>query len=167
MRFLKPLALTAAFAIPALPAMAEKFVGYGAIEGWNVYVDTEKKSCMMETKDDFDNVIQMGLTDQRDVGYIGIFTKQKTDIQRGFTREVVILIGENIYFGKVTGMRGNITKGYSGGYVLADDPQVIEDIANARTMTVFPERAYSFIVDLSGTKKAIALTQECNQKQLE
>ena len=160
-----PLALTAATTLVTAPAHAEKFLGYGAIEGWNVYVDTEKKSCMVETKDGLDNVIQMGLTDDRGIGYIGLFTKAETDIKRGDKSAVALLIGEDLYFGEATGMRGNITKGYSGGYVLTDDPKVFEDIRRARTMTVFPEKEFAFEVDLSGTAKALDLARKCNAEQ--
>jgi hypothetical protein len=165
MRIATKIALTLTAGLLANAALAEKFTGYGAIEGWNVYVDTEKKSCMVEAKDDFDNVVQMGLTRDRGVAYIGVFTKAKTDIQRGSKSAVAVLIGDNIYVGEATGMRGNITKGYSGGYVLTDDPKVFDDIANAYTMTVFPEKEYAFIVDLSGTKKALELARKCNAEQ--
>ncbi|TCK99444.1 hypothetical protein BXY66_3948 [Shimia isoporae] len=166
MRFIPALLSAAALATTAAPAFAEKFIGYGAIEGWNVYVDTEKGTCMIESKDDFDNVVQMGLTEERDVAYIGVFTKEKTNIQRGSKEDVAILIGPNLYFGEATGMRGNITKGYSGGYVLTDDPQVIEDIAKEYIMTVFPEEEFSFSVNLAGTYKALELAKKCNEEQL-
>lgn len=140
-------------------------MGYGAIGGWSVHADTEKKSCMVEAKDDFDNQVQMGLTRDRGVAYIGVFTKAKTVIQRGSKSALAVLIGDNIYMGEATGLRGDIKRGYSGGYVLTDDPQVFDDIANAYTMTVFPEKEYAFIVDLSGTKKALELARKCNAEQ--
>jgi hypothetical protein len=62
-------------------------------------------------------------------------------------------------------MRGNITKGYSGGYVLSDDPQFVTDIAQQYEMVVFPEKEYAFVVNLAGTKKAIEMARECNAKQ--
>ncbi|SFL54128.1 hypothetical protein [Shimia aestuarii] len=167
MRLVTKIAIFTTAALCAAPAMAEKFLGYGAIEGWNVYVDTEKKSCMIETKDDFENVVQMGLTRDRGVAYIGVFTKAETDIRKGAKSAVAVLIGENLYVGEATGMRGNITKGYSGGYVLTDDPQVFDDIAKAYTMTVFPEKSYSFFVDLKGTAKALELAKKCNAEQVQ
>ncbi len=167
MRISPVLALSLLIAAGATTASAEKFPGYGAVEGWNVYIDTEKKSCVVETKDDFDNVVQMGLTTDRGTGYIGIFTKAKTNIKRDSKEGVALLIGENLYIGEATGMRGNITKGYSGGYVLTDDPQVYDDIRKAHTMTVFPEKEFSFIVDLSGTAKALELARKCNTEQLQ
>ena len=60
-------------------------------------------------------------------------------------------------------MRGNITKGYSGGYVLSDDPKFIEDIARKYGMIVFPEKEYAFTVNLEGTFKAIEMARECNK----
>ena len=146
-------------------AFADTFTKYGEIEGWNVYADQEKKSCLIEAIDSAENVVQMGLTEDRSIGYLGVFTKGETDIKAGDTEAVSILIGENIYLGEVTGMRGNITAGYSGGYVLSDSPQFVKDIEQQYEMVVFPEKEYAFVVDLTGTKKAIALARECNEKQ--
>ena len=165
MRMSHILSLTAALTLGATAALADKFVPYGAVEGWNVHIDTEKGSCLVETKDDFDNVIQMGLTEDKSIGYIGIFTKAETDIKKDSKQGVALLIGEDLYVGEATGMRGNITKGYSGGYVLTDDPDVYDAIRRAYTMTVFPEKDYSFIVDLSGTAKALEMARKCNQEQ--
>ena len=63
-------------------------------------------------------------------------------------------------------MRGNITKGYSGGYVLSDSPEFAKDIAQQYVMTVFPEKEYAFTVDLAGTKKAMEMARACNQEQI-
>lgn len=163
---MKKLAIVTAFAgaMLASQAAADTFELYGEVEGWKVYSDAEKKSCLIEAVDAAENVVQMGLTDQRDVGYVGVFTKAKTDIKRDSKEDVVILIGDNLYYGEATGMRGNITKGYSGGYILSDDPQLVTDIAQQYEMIVFPEKQWSFIVDLTGTKKAIGMARECNAK---
>lgn len=150
----------------ATASPADTFLKYGEVEDWNVFIDQEKKSCLLETIDSEENVVQMGLTADRGVGYLGVFTKAETALKAGETEAVVILIGENMYIGEATGMRGNITKGYSGGYVLSDSPQFAEDLAQQYTMTVFPEKDYAFSIDLSGTKKAMAMARECNEKQI-
>ena len=147
-------------------ASAETYEKYGEIEGWNVFIDVEKKSCLIEAVDDAENVVQMGLTEDRSVGYLGVFTKAETNIKKGETEAVAILIGENIYLGEATGMRGNITEGYSGGYVTSDNPMFVKDIEQQYEMIVFPEKDYTFIVDLAGTKKAIEMARECNEKLL-
>jgi hypothetical protein len=161
--------LTAAAALACLTApvaLADTFLKYGEIEGWTVYIDQEKKSCLIEAVDSAENVVQMGLTEDRSIGYLGVFTKGETEIKSGETEAVAILIGENMYIGEATGMRGNITKGYSGGYILSDSPQLVTDIEQQYEMVVFPEKDYAFSIDLSGTKKAIEMARECNEKQI-
>ena len=147
-------------------AIADTFEKYGEVEGWKVYIDNEKQSCLIENVDAAENVVQMGLTTDRSVAYVGVFVKGDTDIKKGEKEAVVISLDGNIYFGEAMGMRGNITKGYSGGYVLSDDPQFVDDIARKHVMTVFPEKEYVFQVNLEGTYKAIEMIRECNQKLL-
>lgn len=152
--------------LAATTASADTYERYGEVEGWKVFIDNERKSCLIEAIDDAENVVQMGLTEDRGVGYVGVFTKAKTSIKRGEKEAVAILLGDNLYLGEATGMKGNITKGYSGGYVLSDDPQFAEDIAKKQVMIVFPEKEFAFTVDLTGTYKAMEMARECNAKQL-
>ena len=167
MTFLKTATAALVAMTAATGALAEsKFELFGAVEGWNVFLDKEKNSCLVETKDDLGNVVQMGLTEDRGVGYIGVFTQAETDIKKGQTEGVAVLLGENLYVGEATGMRGNITEGYSGGYVLTDDPAIVEQIQKQYEMVVFPEKSYGFIVDLTGTFKAIEMARECNTKAM-
>ncbi|WIY23407.1 hypothetical protein [Parasedimentitalea psychrophila] len=142
------------------------FLQYGEVDGWVVIIDTEKSSCLIEKADDLGHVVQMGLTKDRGIGYVGVFTTAETDIKKGDTQAVLISLDGNLYVGQATGMRGNITKGYSGGYILSDDPQFVDDLARKYVMDVFPEKAYGFAVDLTGTYKAIELARTCNQEQL-
>lgn len=152
--------------LAATTASADTYKRYGEVEGWKVFIDNERKSCLIEAIDDAENVVQMGLTEDRGVGYVGVFTKAETNIKRGEKEAVAILLGDNLYLGEATGMKGNITKGYSGGYVLSDDPQFAEDIAKKQVMIVFPEKEFAFTVDLTGTYKAMEMARECNAKQL-
>lgn len=167
-RFFRRLAAPLAAALIAAPlaAQADSFTLFGQVEGWKVYADAEKGSCLIEAVDDAENVVQMGLTEDRAVGYVGIFTKAKTDLKRDRKDPVAIMLGDNLYVGEATEMRGNITKGYSGGYVLSDDPQFVTDIAQQYEMVIFPEKEYVFVIDLTGTKKAIEMARECNAAQM-
>ncbi|WP_204113257.1 hypothetical protein [Shimia biformata] len=162
------LAVLSLIVVTAQAAAADgHFKLFGQSEGWNVFTDTEKMTCMIESSDDAGNVVQMGLTQERDVAYVGVFTQAETGIKRDSKEAVAILLGDKLYIGEATGMRGNITKGYSGGYVLSDDPQFVEDIQKQYKMVVFPEKEYSFIVDLSGTYKAIEMARDCTTKAVE
>jgi len=165
---LKTLFISATLAALATTASAgdAPFSQYGEAEGWIVFVDNEKNSCLVEKSDDLGNVVQMGLTKDRAIGYVGVFTTAETDIKRGDAQAVLISLDGNLYVGEAKGMRGNITKGYSGGYVLSDDPQFVEDLARKHVMEVFPEKTYGFSVNLAGTYKAIEMARDCNKEQL-
>jgi len=154
-------------ALSTTAASAETFEKYGEVEGWKVFIDNEKNSCLIEAIDDAENVVQMGLTKDRGVAYVGVFTKAKTKIKKGEEKAVIISIGDNLYYGQSTGMRGNITKGYTGGYVLSDDPQFVDDLARQYVMVVFPNESYTFAVDLTGTFEAIKMGKECNKSLTE
>ena len=90
-------ALVLAFA--ANGAVAETFMKYGEVEGWKVFADTEKGSCLIEKIDEVGNVVQMGLTEDRGVGYVGVFTLAETGIKKDDKAAVAIAIGENLYIG--------------------------------------------------------------------
>ncbi|AZV79274.1 hypothetical protein EBB79_16225 [Parasedimentitalea marina] len=165
---LKSLFIGAALAGMAttVPAGDAPFLQFGESEGWIVMIDTEKNSCLIEKSDGLGNVVQMGLTKDRSIGYVGVFTTAETDIKRDDTQAVLISLDGNLYVGEAKGMRGNITKGYSGGYVLSDDPQFVDDLARKHVMEVFPEKAYGFSVNLDGTYKAIEMARACNKELL-
>lgn len=157
-------ALVAVLALGASQAVAQdKFAFYKTVEGWNIFKDSEKLSCFIEKSDELGNVVQMGLTQQRDVGYVGIFTQAETGIVAGEEKEIGIILGDNVYLGQSTGMNGNITEGYSGGYVLSDDPNFVNDVKQQYEMVVFPETDFAFSVNLAGTKKAIEAAAECHK----
>ena len=160
--------ITAATALilSAGAASADNFLKFGEVEDWKIFIDQERKSCLIEKQFDTGEVVQMGLTQDRGVGYVGVFTDEETDIKEGEKQLVAIALGENIYIGEAAGLRGSITKGYSGGYVLSEDPQFVTDIAQQYEMVVFPETSFAFVVDLTGTKKAIEMARTCNQEQL-
>ncbi len=157
---------TQAVAQGVLPSGADGFTGYGSVEDWNIFIDNARKSCLIETVDPAGNVVQMGLTEDRAVGYVGVFTKADIGAKQGKTGAVAVAIGENVYIGEATQLKSSITEGYSGGYILSDSPQFAIDLAQQYEMIVFPEEAFSFSVDLSGTKKAMEAARKCNQEQI-
>lgn len=168
MRFATVTAVTLTAALATTAMASDRYTHYGSVEGWNVFTDNQANTCFIESKDDVGNVVQMGLTrEDRSVAYIGVFTTAETDIQQGQKEAVAVVLGDNLYVGEATGMRGNITAGYSGGYVLTDDPEIVMQIQKQREMVVFPEKAYGFIVDLTGTFKAIEMGKKCNAEALQ
>lgn len=153
-------------AVSASFAAADSFTKYGEVEGWKVFVDNDKGSCLIERFDEAGNVVQMGLTKgNQKLGYLGVFTLADIGIRKGKKERVSIDIDGNRYWGDATGMNGNITEGYVGGYIRANNPQFISDVAKKYTMTVFPETEATFTVDLKGTYKAMEMGRKCNAEQ--
>ena len=153
-----------AAALIAGSAWADTFERYGEVEGWKVFVDKEKKSCLIEAVDDAENVVQMGLTDE-DYLYLGVVTKQEVDFENGQAEAIKIVIGDTTYSGHSNTLRGNLSNNYAGGYVYSTSPQFAEDLARQYTAEVFPEKSYAFTIDLTGTLKAMTMGRECQQAQ--
>ncbi len=82
MRSLTLISCGAALAFAATTASAETFEKYGEVEGWKVFVDVEKNSCLIEKIDDLENVVQMGLTADKSAAYVGVFTKGETTVKK-------------------------------------------------------------------------------------
>ncbi|MEH6836351.1 MULTISPECIES: hypothetical protein [Falsihalocynthiibacter] len=160
----KILAATTLIALGASAASAQSsFEEVGMVEGWNVWKDMDNQSCMIERKDG-PNVVQMGLTKDHAIGYLGVFTQNETDIKEGEIQELQIIVGDNYYKGESKGMRANVSNGYTGGYFRAEvNSNLATDIAKQYTMTVFPGAEYAFIINLDGTLKAMEAARECNE----
>ena len=148
-----------------VPPGDDGFTKVGEVEGWDLFVDNERKTCLIERVDEAGNIVQMGLTKGREFGYLGVFTKADIGIKKGKKEKIYIDIDGTLYWSESTGMKGNITEGYSGGYILANNPQFISDVANKYSMVVFPKKKGAFVVDLAGTKKAIEAARECTSEQ--
>jgi hypothetical protein len=148
-----------------LPSENTVFTPYGTVEGWNIFVNEDRKTCMIESVDANENVVQMGLTADRGVGYLGVFTKGEIGVAPG-EEAVAVLIGENLYMGTARTLATSLRDGYTGGYVVSDDPQFVEDIMQQYTMVVLPESEFSFVINLDGTMKAIEAARECTAAQM-
>ncbi|MFD3189056.1 hypothetical protein ACFMPD_02120 [Sedimentitalea sp. HM32M-2] len=155
---------TGAIADSTVPPGNDGFTKFGEVGDWNVFVDNERRSCLIERASD-NNVVQMGLTKDHQFGYLGVFAKGDTGITSGEKEEIFIVIDDAVFSSVATGMKGNVTEGYSGGYILANNPEFIDAVANKHEMIVFPEKEAMFAVDLTGTKKAMEMARTCNAEQ--
>ena len=75
---LSTLAVTATFAADVgdvLPKAGAEFTKWGEAEGWTVFVDQSRGTCLIERVDAAGNVVQMGLTSSHEFGYLGVFTQ--------------------------------------------------------------------------------------------
>lgn len=107
------------------------------------------------------NSVQMGVTANHEVGYLGVFMKEDIGLQNGNKSEIFVSIGGHLYESVATSTSGELKGGYSGGYILTDDPNFKRDVAKKYEMIVFPETEGTFVVDLKGTFKAMAMGRKC------
>ena len=159
-------ALSAGFAQASdgvLPPADATFTKWGEVEGWTLYQVAERKSCMAERVDANGNVLQMGLTPDHSLGYLGIFTQADIGLQGG-KEDIFLDLDGNLYKGQIQKKSKHLSNGYTGGYVLAKDAQFIEDVMKKYEMSVMPEHENSFTVDLKGTFKAIEEARKCNEE---
>lgn len=169
--FFKKIVLAIPFTAIAATAWAQSgvisqegsgFSVYSEVENYKIYANSDRKTCLAEAVDANGTVVQMGLTESRELGYIGVFTQ--ADILGGddaTTAPLVITVNGNVYTGEGQEEMQNLAGGYHGGYILANNPRFVSDIENGQTMIAFSDRGDGIAVDLTGTKKAIEDASAC------
>lgn len=158
-------AATAAFGDDnPLPRANETIAEYGEVEGWTVFSNKTRRNCYISRVFD-SGAVQMGVTSDPHIGYLGVFTKKDIGIRNGKQSEIFVSIGGTLYGGVSTGLKGDVQGGYSGGYILTDSPEFKQAVAKQYDMIVFPETVGAFAVDLKGTYKAMEMGRECFKKQ--
>jgi hypothetical protein len=143
-----------------VPKASDVLVKYGEVENWTVYANQTRGDCLIVREYGLGSV-QMGVTADQEVGYLGVFTKEDIGLRNGTKSEIFVTIGGNLYGGIATSTKGELKGGYSGGYILTDDPTFKRDLAKQYEMIVFPETKGTFVVDLKGTYKAMAMGRKC------
>lgn len=147
-----------------LPLATDTLVRFGPdIEGWTVYANKTRGDCLIVSSVGQGSV-QMGVAADHSVGYLGVFTKADIGIRNG-AEEIFVDIDGNLYAGVATTTSGQLKGGYSGGYILTDNPAFKRDVAKKYTMIVFPQTPGAFVVDLRGTYKAMAEGRKCLAEQ--
>ncbi len=156
---------TAAFASSdVIPSENDTFSKWGEESGWTIYVDDTRGSCLIERVDENNNVVQMGLTKDQEMGYLGVFTQNDIGL-KGKKEDIILSLDGNVYEAKAYKKTKHLAEGYTGGYILANNPQFVEDVMKKYDMTVFPEKESGFTVSLDGTLKAIEAARACNTEQ--
>ena len=144
-----------------IPQSSDGFTVYNEVEDWTVYADADTKTCLVERVDDLGNVMQMGVTKDHDYAYVGIFTLADVKIRK--KEDIAIAVDGTIFLGESHGLKSKKLQGdYKGGYVLTNNPDMVTAIAEGSVLIAFPEDPVAFIIDLTGTKKAIEEARKCN-----
>jgi hypothetical protein len=149
-----------AWADSPIPKSGDSFTVYEEMAQWTVYADATSGSCLAERVDTAGNVMQMGLTRDQAAAYVGVFTA--ADMEFKAEQEIAIAVDGQVFVGEVHGIRSKtLSGGQSGGYVITNNPDLVNAIAEGQILVAFPEERGIFKVDLTGTKAAIAAIRAC------
>lgn len=173
----KSLSVIAILALCTAPALAQdailspgdhNFTLYKEVAGWTIYRDQDRGSCLIEGIDSNGTVVQMGLTSDRGVGYMGVFTKEDVGLKSG-KQDAYVSLNGTLYAGQVESMKRNLSNGYQGAYFVTDSAQFVHDLEWGKSMLAFADKAGTnkgVLVDLTGTHKAITAARACNKSMM-
>jgi hypothetical protein len=144
-----------------IPQSSDSMSVYKEMGEWTVYADATRGTCLAERVDSESNVMQMGLTQTEGFGYVGVFTTGDLDVER--SQGLAIAVDGQVFVGNSHGIRSKQIEGgnHSGGYIITNNPNLVNAIANGKTLVAFPEKSAAFEVDLTGTKAAIEEIRAC------
>jgi len=158
------LAGSAAFAQGPVPESSDALSVFSKNGEWTIYADNSRNTCLAERVDPVGNVMQMGIMPNQTEGYVGVFTPADIKVQP--KQKIEIAVDGTIFTGEARGLVSlGMSKQYKGGYVVSNSPDFVNAIANGRELVAFPNVSGSFIVDLTGTKRAIEDIRKCHQAQ--
>lgn len=152
--------VTAEDKVSVLPSADSVFVKWGEVAGWTIYADRSRNSCLIERVDERGNVVQMGLTEIRSVGYLGVFTKTDIELEEGVD-PVIVAFDDAVFAGTAQTKTKHLAEGYKGGYIVTDDPEFVDLVRRKYEMIVFPDKEYALVINLDGSLKAIDAAREC------
>ncbi len=135
---------------------------YAHESGWNILVRPDTgNGCLAESNRDGVQ-IQIGFDPADDSTFLAVFTRDHPGIEQHEHMAVIFDLDGDEFIGDATGVN---RAGYEGGYVHVTNPAFLMDLADKRTMTVYPVGMPSFEVDLTGSKRAIGKLIECQMAQ--
>lgn len=144
-----------------LPLTTDELEMYRSWNKWQIFSNKTRGHCL-GTKSDDSGVLQMGVTADETMGYVGVFVKP--EVAPGDTNAVAVKVGEEIFVGETSGPVGNLGDGWHGGYVLANNKNFRKAIEANDTMTAFPDQPYSVELNIKGANNAIYEISQCSKE---
>ncbi|RYH12112.1 hypothetical protein [Tropicimonas sp. IMCC6043] len=141
--------------------IAQPYTPQGEVDGWGIFVNEANKSCFMETTTTGGLIMQMGTGGEVEFGFLALYTKGETDIRDGETGEITLQLGDQRFSAIAEGVARD---GYSGGFVIGNNPLLAYDLAKQPELIVNPDGENVFTVDLTGSEEAMQATRVCQLK---
>lgn len=155
---------TAALAEGPVPESSDALSRFAKDGDWTIYSDNTRNTCLAERVDADSNVMQMGIMPNQTEAYVGVFTTAPIEVAP--KQQIEIAVDGTIFTGEARGLISlGLSNQYRGGYVVSNNPAFVDAIANGRELVAFPNSSGAFIVDLTGTKRAIEAIKKCHAAQ--
>ncbi|MEM6374627.1 MAG: hypothetical protein AAF686_00210 [Pseudomonadota bacterium] len=144
-----------------LPLTTDDLEMYRSWDKWQIFSNNTRGHCL-GTKSDESGVLQMGVTADETMGYVGVFVK--AEVEPGESNAIAVKLGDEIFVGKTSGPVGNLGDGWHGGYILANNQDFLKALEANDMMTAFPDQPYSVELNITGSNNAIYEISQCSQK---
>ncbi|WP_127113950.1 hypothetical protein [Shimia sediminis] len=141
-----------------LPTAGDTIETYWSAKWWTVFKNTTRQSCFIEWRGET-SAVQAGLTKAQDAGYLGAFLKD-VEFPEG-EREVAIVLNGNLYVGNATTVSQSLSGGFTGAYIVVNNPRFITDLEEAREFVAFQDTPNTVTVSLKTPRNAIERARIC------
>lgn len=148
-------------AADVLPLNTDEVEEYRAWKEWAIFRNNTRGHCF-GTKSDESGLIQMGMTADETMGYVGVFVQR--DVDPGESNEIAVEVGDQIFTGETSGPVGNLSGNWHGGYILSNNKDFRRAIEKNDTLLAFPDQPYAIVLDIKGANNAIYEILKCSQE---
>lgn len=141
-----------------LPTASDDIEFYRTASGWIVYKNVTRESCFATKKDDT-QAIQMGLTKDKNVGYLGGFSTEY--VPDNGAQFVEFEVDGRPFTGTAVDVSRSLNEGFKGAYVLVNNPNFVDSVRYSYEMAVHLEKSTNVIMNTSGAYYAMYEAEQC------
>jgi hypothetical protein len=142
-----------------LPSGGDNISKFRDAGAWSIYKNETRGSCFGSYKSTNGEIVQFGFTKNEALGYLGLFAQGAAAGTEN--TDVAFIANGNLYTGTATGTGHALEGGYSGGYVLVNNPSFAKDIEIGKELVAFPDTPNTYIIDMSGASNALYEVRKC------
>ncbi len=138
---------------------------WGEAGEWSILIDAENgDGCLANRHFESGLIVEIGMDPALGGAFFAAYNPEWTSIVDGAIGEVNFDFGDDQFAGEVVGVHRN---GVPGGYAFFDNPEFATEFVKRTEVTIWGEREEKFLVDLSGSSKAVAAVLSCQAEQPE
>ncbi|MDV7144914.1 hypothetical protein R3X27_19715 [Tropicimonas sp. TH_r6] len=132
---------------------------------WTILIDAENgNGCLANRQYDTGLIVEIGMDPMLGGAFFAAYNPEWTSIEDGAIGVVNFDFGDDQFAGEVVGIHRN---GVPGGYAFFDNPEFATEFVKRTEVTVWGESEQKFLVDLSGSSKAVEAVKACQAEQPE